>query len=475
MKKDPKGFLKIKRNAAKYRSVQERVKDNKDVLQMKSEVESREQAQRCMDCGTPFCHSGCPLGNIIPEWNELLAFGKWEEAFLLLNSTNILPEVTGRICPALCEAACVLGINDDPVTIRDNELTIIEKAFSAGLIKANPPKFRNNKKVVVVGSGPAGLSAASFLNQKGYQVTVFEKDNKIGGILRYGIPDFKLEKSILDRRIKILQDEGIEFKTNANVGENYKTDEIMKNFDAVAIAIGSKVPRDLKIPGRDLKGIHFAMDFLVQSNKRISGEKFSEEEILATGKKVVVIGGGDTGADCMGISHRQGAVSVNQIEIMPKPGVCRPENMPWPKYPMILRTSSSHEEGGERDWCVLTKEFIGENGKVKAVRCERVEFGPDKDINGCPIVKVVPNSEFELLADLVVLAMGFTNPEQGAIVKDLNLELDARGNIKATENLMKTNSEKVFVCGDARRGASLIVWALYEGRNVAQKIDEFLR
>ena len=451
------------------------MKDNKDVLVLKSEESSKEQAKRCMDCGTPFCHSGCPLGNIIPEWNDFIANNNWREAFLLLDSTTILPEVTGRICPALCEAACVLGINDDPVTVRDNELAIIEKAFTNGLIKANPPSFRTGKKVAVVGSGPAGLSAAAFLNRKGHSVVVFERDNNIGGILRYGIPDFKLEKKILDRRIDLLKQEGIEFKTGVKVGVDYKVEELKKDFDAVCLAIGSRVARDIKIPGRELKGVEFAMDFLIQANKRLSGEKIEEAEIIAKDKKVVVIGGGDTGADCIGVSHRQGANCVVQIEIMPKPPTERTEAMPWPKYPMIFKVSSSHQEGGERDWCIMTKEFIGENGKIKAVKCERVEFGPEKDINGKPIMKVIPNSQFEIEADLVILAMGFTNPEHEGLVKNLGLELDERGNIKAEEGLSKTNIDGIFVCGDARRGASLIVWALYEGRNAANSIDLYLK
>jgi glutamate synthase (NADPH) small chain len=471
MKKDPVGFLKIKRQSSEYRPVEERKVDHKDVLVLKDEKSTKEQANRCMDCGTPFCHSGCPLGNIIPEWNELVATDKLEDAFLLLNSTNVLPEVTGRICPALCEYACVLGINDDPVTIRDNELFIIETAFSKNLIKANPPLKRNNKKIAVVGSGPSGISVAYFLNQKGYDVTVFEKDNNIGGILRYGIPDFKLEKNILDRRINILKQEGVKFLTGVEVGVDYSVEDLKKNFDAVCLAIGSRVPRDIKIKGRDLAGVYFAMDFLINSNKNVSGEK-NETEITAEGKSVIVIGGGDTGADCVGVSVRQGAKSIAQIEIMPKPPKERTDSMPWPKYPMIFRTSSSHQEGGERDWCVSTKEFVGENGKIKAVRCERVQFGPEKDISGRPVMTVIPNSEFEILADMVVLAMGFTNPEKQLLEK-FNLELDARGNIKANDLDYKTSVEGVFCCGDSRRGASLIVWGIYEGRKVAESIDKY--
>jgi len=462
MAKDPHGFLKITRKTSEYRPVCERIKDNKEVLARRTDQASIEQAVRCMDCGTPFCHSGCPIGNIIPEWNELLAGGFWQEAFLLLDSTNILPEVTGRICPALCESACVLGINDDPVTVRENELAIIERAFNEGLIKPNPPLIRTGKKVAVIGSGPAGLSTAAFLNRQGHSVTVFEKDANLGGILRYGIPDFKLEKTLLDRRINLLKAEGIDFKINTNV------EQLPAGFDAFCLATGSRVARDLQVPGRELGGIHLAMDFLIQNNKKVAGEKFDEPEISAKGKNVVVIGGGDTGADCVGVSHRQGASCITQIEIMPKPPKERTETMAWPRYPMILRVSSSHEEGVTRDWCVLTKNFIGENGKVKAINCERVQFGPEKDSGGRPVMKILENSEFEIPADLVILSMGFVHPEHEGLVKNLGLELDERGNIKAMEKA------GMFAAGDARRGASLIVWAIYEGKITADAIDHYL-
>ncbi|MDR0676099.1 MAG: glutamate synthase subunit beta [Elusimicrobiota bacterium] len=475
MKKDVLGFLKIKRQANVYRDILERIKDNKDVLILKKEEDTKNQACRCMDCGTPFCHSSCPLGNIIPEWNELIWADRFQEAFKFLHSTNVLPEVTGRICPALCEASCVLGINDDPITIRDNELFIVEKAFSDNFIKANPPKIRIHKRVAVIGSGPAGISTAYFLNQKGYEVTIFEKDENIGGILRYGIPDFKLEKYILERRIKILKDEGIIFKTKVNVGIDYKVEDLNKNFDAICIAIGSKVPRDIKIKGRELDGIHFAMDFLINANKSVSGEKIKETKITAKDKNVVVIGGGDTGADCVGVCIRQGAKSVTQIEIMPKPPKERPLNMPWPKYPTILRTSSSHQEGGKRYWEVSTKEFIGENGKLKALKCEKVKFGLNKDVHGKLLMNIVQNSEFEIAADLAILAMGFTNPEKTGLLENLSVEIDSRGNIKACDSDFKTNVDGVFACGDARRGASLIVWALFEGKSVADNINEYLK
>ncbi|MCP4482665.1 MAG: glutamate synthase subunit beta [bacterium] len=474
MAKDPKGFLNITRKISEYRPVCDRIRDNKEVIDPRSDASSMEQAKRCMDCGTPFCHSGCPIGNIIPEWNELLAAGHWEAAFLLLDATNILPEVTGRICPALCEASCVIAINDDAVTIRENELGIIEHAFNSVLIKPHPPQVRTGKHVAVVGSGPAGISVAAFLNRKGYSVTVFERDANLGGILRYGIPDFKLEKTLLERRIELLKEEGIQFKVNTNITD---IDSLKKeqDFDAVCLAIGSRTPRDLVVPGRELDGIHFAMDFLIQHNKKVTAESFNEPDITALNKNVVVIGGGDTGADCIGVSHRQGASCVTQIEIMPKPPEDRTPEMAWPKFPMILRVSSSHQEGGERDWCVMTKKFLAtENKKVRAIQCERVEFGPEKDSNGRAIMKVVENSEFEIPTDLVVLAMGFVHPEHEGLIKNTGLELDQRGNIKAAEKNPTTSIEGVFVAGDARRGASLIVWAIYEAQNAAAAIDEYL-
>jgi len=411
---DPKGFINVKRG----------------------EGGVRDQASRCMDCGTPFCHWGCPLGNFIPEWNDLVFNGQWERAFELLNATNILPEVTGRICPATCEFACVLGINDDPVTIRENELAIIEYAFKNGLVKFHQPKVRTGKKVAVVGSGPAGLACAVRLNQAGHSVVVFERDDKIGGIMRYGIPDFKLEKNILDRRIDIWEKEGIRFKTRVNVGVDYSARNLLDEFDAVCLAGGSRVPRDLKIPGRELKGIHFAMDYLVQANKKT-------EEITAKGKKVVVIGGGDTGADCVGTANRQGAKCVVQIEVLPQPPVCRDESCPWPKYPLLLKTTSSHEEGVERKWSVLTREFKekqGGAGKIGKLLC----VGADKRL------KEIPGSEFEIEAELVILALGF-------IRQDVKTEAG------------------VFLAGDMRTGPSLIVKAINDGKQTAGAIDRFLK
>lgn len=471
---DIRGFLKIKRGHSQYRPVCERVKDYNQVFLPRSNAYSREQALRCMDCGTPFCHWGCPIGNYIPEWNEAAASGKWEEAFGLLNATNNIPEITGRLCPALCEYSCVLGINDDPVAIRENELAIIEEAFSRGFVKARPPKKRSGKKIAVIGSGPAGLSAAAQLNSAGHRVVVFEKYNKIGGILRYGIPDFKLEKSLIDRRIEIWKKEGISFKAGINAGEDYPAYKLLRDFDALCLAGGSRMARDLRIPGRQLSGIHFAMDYLIQSNKRLSAEDITDEKTIhAKGRRVLVIGGGDTGADCVGTAHRQGASCVVQIEVMARPSQCRGEDMPWPRYPLLLRTSSSHEEGGERQWAVLTKEFIGdENSQVKKVSCVRVEF-PEKDERGCPIMKEAPGSGFVIDADLIILAIGFVHPEHDRLLKDLKLEFDSRGNVKADDNYL-TSRKGVFCAGDMRRGQSLIVWAVAEGRACARGIDEYL-
>ena len=471
---DIKGFLKVKRWSTEYRPVCERVKDYQEVFVLRTSAQSQEQGLRCMDCGTPFCHWACPVGNYIPEWNELIAAGEWQKAFELLNATNNMPEITGRLCPALCEYGCVLGINDDPVTIRENELAIIEQAFKKGFIKAQKPKQRTGRKVAVVGSGPAGLSAAAQLNKAGHKVVVFEKYNKAGGILRYGIPDFKLEKWVIDRRLEIWEKEGIRFETGVNVGVDYSASKVLKEFDAVCLTGGSRVPRDLKIEGRELSGINFAMDYLIQSNKRVSGEKISQGSLIdAKGKRVLVIGGGDTGADCVGTANRQGASCVVQIEVMPKPQECRTEDMPWPKYPMLLKSSTSHEEGGERQWAVLTKKFAGENGQVKKVLCVRAEF-PGKDAKGCPIMREISGSEFEIEADLVILAIGFVHPEHEGLLKELKLELDQRGNVKTDTNYM-TSKKSVFSAGDMHRGQSLIVWAIHEGRHAAYHVDKYLR
>jgi glutamate synthase (NADPH/NADH) small chain len=469
---DLRGFLKVKRGPAVHRPVVERKKDYHEVSLLRTSKHSQDQASRCMDCGTPFCHSGCPIGNYIPEWNDFIFHNQWDKALVLLDANNNLPEITGRICPSLCEYACVLGINDEPVTIRENELDIIEYAFRKKLLFPKPPKKRTGKKIALVGSGPAGLVCADQLNSSGNSVTVFEKDDAIGGILRFGIPEFKLEKNILERRIDILSKEGIKFKTKVNVGLDYPAKRLMKEFDAVCLACGSRTPRDLNIEGRVLKGIHFAMDYLIQSNKRIRGDKIAKDELIdALGKRVVVIGGGDTGADCVGVAHRQGAKSILQIELMPKSASCRTKDYPWPKYPMIFKSSSSHEEGGERDWSVLTKKFIGDSGKVKRLSCIKVEF--QKDDKGCPLMHELPGSEFEIEADLIILALGFLHPERNGLIEELKLGLDSRGNVKTGENYM-TSLNGVFSCGDMRRGQSLVVWAISEGRSAAHYIDKYL-
>ncbi len=470
---DVKGFLKVKRQSSGYRPVCERIKDFCEVGLLRNEKHSQEQASRCMDCGTPFCHWGCPIGNFIPEWNDFMFRGQWQKAFELLSATNNLPEITGRLCPSPCEFACVLGINDDPVTVRENELSIIEYAFKQRLIKFNPHKKRTGKRIAIIGSGPAGLSCADQLNRAGHSVVVFEKDDKVGGILRYGIPDFKLEKWVIDRRIKILEKEGIEFRTNVFVGVDYKAMNLKKEFDAICLTAGSRTPLDLKIEGRDLKGIHFAMDYLTQANKRIMGEKFPSDKLInARGKRVVVIGGGDTGADCVGTANRQGAACVVQIELLPSPPECRTKDFPWPKYPLILKTSTSHEEGVQRKWALLTKKFIGENGQVKEISCVRVEFS-EKNQKGCPVMREVPASEFQIEADLVILAMGFLHPEKKGLIEELGLELDPRSNVKTNEDFM-TKVLGVFSAGDMHRGQSLIVWAISEGRRAAYCIDKYL-
>ncbi|MFH1692379.1 MAG: glutamate synthase subunit beta [Candidatus Omnitrophota bacterium] len=468
---DPKGFLKHARVNAPYRPIKKRVGDYKHAVKIRRDKISTEQALRCMDCGTPFCHWGCPAGNYIPEWNNSVAQKQWKKAFHLLSQANCLPEITGRICPAICEYACVLGINDDPITIRENELAIIEYAFKKNLIKPNKPAQRTNKKIAVVGSGPAGLACASELNRLGHSVTVFERDDKVGGILRYGIPDFKLEKWILDRRLKLLKKEGIIFKTSVDIGRDYSTTKLKKDFSAICLATGSRTPRDLKIPGRESHGIHFAMDYLKESNLFVQGKKISRK-MNAKGKKVVVIGGGDTGADCVGVANRQKASSIIQIEVLPKPPKSRTDDFPWPSYPVLLKESSSHQEGCKRFWSILTKKFTcDENNHVKKISCVKVEF-IKTSCGGYPQMKEIPGSEFEIEADLIILAIGFLHPES-ELISLLNIEIGEKKCIKTDQNYM-TSLSGVFAAGDAKRGQSLAIWAISEGRACAQAIHEYL-
>ncbi|MCC6265772.1 MAG: glutamate synthase subunit beta [Bryobacterales bacterium] len=462
------GFIEFQREEIGKRPVEARVKDYFEVYQPTPAERVRTQAARCMDCGVPFCHTGCPVNNIIPDWNDLVYRDRWEDAIRMLHATNNFPEFTGRICPAPCEAACVLGINEPPVSIKMIERTIIERAWESGYVKPEPPAHRTGKKVAVIGSGPAGLAAAQQLNRAGHSVTVFEKNAKPGGLLRYGIPDFKLEKWVIDRRLGQLEAEGVKFHTNANVGEEITGEQLRAGFDAVLLAMGAERPRDLSIPGRELKGIHFAMEFLPQQNKRVSKEEtgYNEGEITATGKHVIIIGGGDTGADCFGTSARQRAKSITQLELFPKPPAERAASTPWPMWPLRLRTETSHEEGGERVWSVNTMSFSGDaNGNVTQLHGVRVGAPP----------KFEPEAggEFSLPADLVLLAMGFLGPKPGGIADQLGYELDARGNAKADANYM-TTAPGVFAAGDVRRGQSLVVWAIAEGRSAAHAVDTYL-
>ncbi|MCA1752740.1 MAG: glutamate synthase subunit beta, partial [Flavobacteriales bacterium] len=459
---DPKGFMKYTRELPETREVSERVNDYKDLYKDFPKEKTVTQAARCMDCGVPFCHNGCPLGNIIPEFNEAVHEGDWEAAFRILSATNNFPEFTGRICPAPCEAACVLGINSPPVAIEHIEKTIADVAFEKGYLRPEPPVGRTGKRVAVVGSGPAGLAAADQLNKAGHSVEVLERNDRIGGLLRYGIPDFKLEKHIVERRVHLMEAEGIRFRINAHVGENVTVSELLNNFDAVVLCAGSTVPRDLPLEGRDLNGIYFAMDFLEQNNRKVAGDKISEKEsVTAEGKHVIVIGGGDTGADCVGTSNRQKAASVTQIELLEKPPEER-DPLNWPNWPMVLRTSTSHEEGCERAWAVMTERFIGdEYGNLKAIETTNLEWKKNPETGMRELTKI-PGSEKQLPCDLLLIAAGFLHPEKGGMLDQLGVETDARGNVK-TENY-RTAAEKVFAAGDMRRGQSLVVWAINEGR-----------
>lgn len=478
-----KGFLEFERMSPLKKEVAERLHNYNEFVELFNPNELNNQAARCMDCGIPFCHSGCPLGNNIPEFNDAVYHKDWKEAYEILSSTNNFPEFTGRICPAPCETSCVLGINQSPVAIEEIEKHIIENAYQLGLVKPRIPNMRTGKKVAVVGSGPAGMAAAAQLNAAGHTVTVYERDDAPGGLLRYGIPDFKLEKWVIDRKIDVLKEEGIIFKTNANVGVNISVNDLLRENHAVVLAGGATIPRDLPAKGREYKGIYFAMDYLKQQNKRnaqldpLANPEIESNvlttEVFASGKNVVVIGGGDTGSDCVGTANRQRAKSVTQFELMPVPPKERNEYMPWPTYPMILKTTSSHEEGAERKWAVSAKEFISDDrGKLKAIKIVDLEW---KIVGGRPAQFVeIQGSEREIPCELALLAMGFTNPQFNGMVEELGVELDERGNVRANEKDYKTNIPKVFTCGDMRRGQSLVVWAISEGRECARKVDLFL-
>ncbi len=463
----PTGFLEYKREVPTRRPVSERVNDFFEVYEDFPEEKLKTQGARCMDCGVPFCHNGCPLNNVIPDWNDLVYRDRWQQAIRALHATNNFPEFTGRICPAPCEASCVLGINEPPVTIKQIEKTIIEHAFKEGWIRPEPPKTRTGKRVAVIGSGPAGLAAAQQLNRAGHAVTVFEKADRVGGLLRYGIPDFKMEKRILDRRLEQLIAEGIAFQTNAHVGKNVPVEDLRKDFDVILLAGGAEHPRDLRVPGRELKGIHYAMDFLPLQNRLCAGERINgKATMLARGKRVVIIGGGDTGADCLGTCHRQKAASISQFEIMPLPPDERSPSTPWPLWPLQLRIESAHEEGGQREWAVATTRFTGdEQGNVE--KLHGIHVGP------APKFEAIEGTEFTIDVDLVLLAMGFTGPEKSGMIDQLGVALDARGNVTADENYM-TSVPGVFTAGDMRRGQSLVVWAIREGRNAAHGIDRYL-
>ncbi len=461
------GFLEFERSDRHYQPVEERIKHWGEFVLPLPEEDNKKQAARCMDCGIPYCHTGCPVNNQIPDWNDLVYRDQWEEAARNLHSTNNFPEVTGRICPAPCEASCTLNIDDNPVTIKTIECAIADRAISSGWVKPEPPTHKTGKKVAVIGSGPAGMACAQQLARVGHDVHVFERFAKAGGLLRYGIPDFKMDKIIIDRRVAQMQAEGVTFHYNAHVGVNLPAEQLLKEYDAIALTTGAEKPRELPIPGRELDGIHFAMDFLPQQNRRVSGEAVPADDvppIIAKDKHVVVIGGGDTGSDCIGTSIRQGAASVTNFEIMPQPPVKENKLLTWPDWPMKLRTSSSHEEGAERDFAVMTQKFSGKNGRVDTLHCVRVDAK----------MQAIQGSEFEIKADLVLLAMGFVHPVHEGMVQSLGLELDPRGNVRANTDDYRTSLDKVFAAGDMRRGQSLVVWAIREGRQAAHAIDKFL-
>ncbi|ELL0572098.1 glutamate synthase subunit beta [Vibrio fluvialis] len=469
----PTGFLEFGRELPKKIDPKERIKNNKEfVLNAEFGNKINQQASRCMDCGVPFCHNGCPIGNIIPEFNDAVYRESWEEAWHILSSTNNFPEFTGRVCPAPCESACVLGINQDPITICNIEKTIVERAYQDGYAKPKTPRTRTGKSIAIIGSGPAGLAAAEQLNSAGHTVTVFERDEKVGGLLRFGIPDFKLSMDVIDRKINLMAEAGVKFEVNAHVGVDINAQQLRQEFDAVLLTGGSTVPRNLPIPGRELSGVYFAMQFLAQNNRRANNMDLKTDEIHAKGKHVVVIGGGDTGSDCVGTSNRHGAASITQVEIMPMPADKRPANMPWPQYPMILRTSTSHEEGCERHWNILTKEFIGnDKGEVTGLRIADIVW-KEAAAGERPSFEEVAGSERVIPCDMAFLAMGFLHPEPHGVLAQLDIKLDERGNV-ATQNFA-TNQKGVFAAGDMRTGQSLVVRCINEGRESARVVDEYL-
>ena len=472
----PTGFLEIERHDRGYEKPDVRVHSWREFVTPLPYADVSRQAARCMDCGIPFCHNGCPVNNQIPDWNNLVYRDQWRTALTNLHSTNNFPEFTGRVCPAPCEASCTLNIDDNPVTIKTIECEIVDRGWSEGWIAPEPPSHKTGRRVAVVGSGPAGLACSQQLARAGHAVSLFEKNDRIGGLLRYGIPDFKMEKHPIDRRIRQMQEEGVEFLPGVEVGVTVTVGELLADFDAVVLSGGAELPRDLELPPHELEGIHFAMDFLTQQNKRVAGDDEDRAApngtLSAQGKHVVVIGGGDTGSDCVGTSIRQGAVSVTQLEIMPQPPARENKALTWPDWPLKLRTSSSHEEGCERDWSVLARRAVGANGKLEALECVRVEW--TKSADGRMQMSQVAGSEFLLRADLVLLAMGFLGPHQGPLLEQAGVELDPRGNVKANMADYRSSTPKVFSCGDMRRGQSLVVWAIREGRQCARAVDEFL-
>ena len=466
------GFIDIKRKKPRERPIHLRVLDWNEVYLPAADAEMRDQGARCMDCGIPFCHQGCPLGNQIPDWNDLVYRQRWRAASDRLHATNNFPDFTGRLCPAPCEGSCVLGINDDPVTIKGIELAIVERAFEEGWIEARPPVSRTGRRVAIVGSGPAGLAAADQLNRAGHTVTVFERADRPGGLLRYGIPEFKLEKRVLDRRLSLLEREGVVFRTGVSIGDDVPGAALRRDFDAVVLCCGAEWPRDLDVPGRDLAGIHFAVDYLTQQNRRCEGDPAGDAELIsARGKRVVIIGGGDTGADCLGTAHRQGAASVHQFELLPRPPESRTTDNPWPEWPRVFRTSAAHEEGGERLFSISTERFLGdEQGRVRALEAVEVQMVRDK--SGLRFERL-PGTEFELPVDLVLLAMGFVGPRRGSVVSEMGVRLTERGTVWRDEHWM-TSEPGVFTAGDMQRGQSLIVWAIADGRSAARAVDTYL-